>query len=132
MVKFSKQNGISIRGHNVIWDDPNMQPGWLKSLSTEEIGKAAEKRINSVVPRYRGQLIAWDAVNENLHFRFFDDKLGENASAAFFSTAQQLEPGTIMFMNESIPLNIVTKRKQVQSTTRRNLKRSYRIPEMLT
>jgi GH35 family endo-1,4-beta-xylanase len=75
MVKFSKQNGISIRGHNVIWDDPNMQPCWLKSLSTEEIGKAAEKRINSVVPRYRGQLIAWDEVNENLHFRFFEDKL---------------------------------------------------------
>ncbi|KAJ7967580.1 Endo-1,4-beta-xylanase [Quillaja saponaria] len=100
MVKFAKQNGISIRGHNIFWDNPKYQPDWVKTLSPEEIRKAAERRINSVVTRYRGELIAWDVVNENLHFRFFEDKLGENASAAFYNTAYQLDPGTTMFMNE--------------------------------
>ncbi|ONH91947.1 hypothetical protein PRUPE_8G145700 [Prunus persica] len=42
--------------------------------------------------KQQGQLIAWDVVNENLHFRFFEDNLGENACAAFYSTAQQLDP----------------------------------------
>ncbi|XP_050366881.1 endo-1,4-beta-xylanase 5-like [Argentina anserina] len=100
MLKFAKQNGISVRGHNIIWDDPNMQPLWLKSLSSEDIGNAAQRRINSVVARYKGQLIAWDAVNENLHFRFFEDKFGENASASFYSAARQIDPDTTMFMNE--------------------------------
>ncbi|XP_068323154.1 endo-1,4-beta-xylanase 5-like [Pyrus communis] len=100
MVKFAQQNGISIRGHNVFWDNANAQPNWVKSLSPEELRKAAEKRINSVVSRYRGKLIAWDVVNENLHFRFFEDKLGKNASAEFYFTAQQLDPSTVMFMNE--------------------------------
>ena len=100
MVKFAKQNGISIRGHNIFWDDPKYQPDWVKSLSPQDLRKAAEKRINSVVSRYSGQLIAWDVVNENVHFRFFEDKLGENASAEFYSTAYQLDPNAIMFMNE--------------------------------
>lgn len=100
MVKFAKQNGISIRGHNILWDNPKYQPDWVKSLSSEDLRKAAEKRINSVVSRYRGQLIAWDVVNENLHFSFFEDMLGENASAKIFSMAYQLDPTTVMFMNE--------------------------------
>ncbi|KAJ0009966.1 hypothetical protein Pint_33673 [Pistacia integerrima] len=100
MVKFAKQNGISIRGHNILWDDPKYQPDWVKTLSPKELRKAAAKRINSVVTRYAGQLIAWDVVNENLHFRFFEDKLGENASAEFYKKAYQLDPKTTMFMNE--------------------------------
>lgn len=100
MVKFSKKNGIAIRGHNVFWDDPKYQPDWVKSLSPGKLRKAADRRLNSVVPRYRGQLIAWDVVNENLHFSFFEDKLGKNASAVFFHKASKLDPGTTMFMNE--------------------------------
>jgi GH35 family endo-1,4-beta-xylanase len=100
MLKFAKRHGISVRGHNIFWDDPKYQPDWVKSLSPEHLRKAAAKRINSVVSRYRGQLIAWDVVNENLHFSFFEDKLGENASSEFFSTAQKLDPNAIMFMNE--------------------------------
>ncbi|KAL4615232.1 hypothetical protein ACB092_07G108800 [Castanea dentata] len=80
MVKFSKQNGISIRGHNILWDNLIYQPNWVKSLSSDDLRKAVEKRINSVISRYRGQLIAWDVVNENLHFRFFEDKLANPAN----------------------------------------------------
>ncbi|XP_042979311.1 endo-1,4-beta-xylanase 5-like isoform X1 [Carya illinoinensis] len=101
MVKFAKRNGISIRGHNIFWDDPKYQPEWVNSISPEDLRKAAQKRLKSVVSRYRGQLIAWDVVNENLHFSFFEDKLGDqNASAEYFSEAYQLDPTPIMFMNE--------------------------------
>lgn len=100
MVEFAKQNGVSIRGHNVFWDDPKYQPSWVKSLSPDQLRAAAAKRINSVVSRYRGQLIAWDVMNENLHFSFYEDQLGANASAEYYSTAQQLDPDTVMFLNE--------------------------------
>ncbi|KAK2974753.1 hypothetical protein RJ640_010013 [Escallonia rubra] len=62
--------------------------------------KAAAQRINSVVSRYKGELIAWDVVNENLHFSFFEDKLGKNASEIFYSSAYHLDPRMTMFMNE--------------------------------
>ncbi|KAF3435563.1 hypothetical protein FNV43_RR22652 [Rhamnella rubrinervis] len=100
MVEFAKQNGISIRGHNVFWDNPKYQPSWVKSLSPNQLRAAAAKRINSVVSRYRGQLIAWDVMNENLHFSFYEDQLGANASAEYYSKAGQLDPNTVMFLNE--------------------------------
>ncbi|KAJ8763521.1 hypothetical protein K2173_002404 [Erythroxylum novogranatense] len=100
MLKFCKEKGIFIRGHNVFWDDPKYQPKWVVNLSSDELRTAAAKRINSVVPRYKGQLIAWDVVNENLHFSFFEDKLGRNASFEFYVRAYQLDPSTVMFMNE--------------------------------
>ncbi|KAK3015074.1 hypothetical protein RJ639_007461, partial [Escallonia herrerae] len=53
-----------------------------------------------MVSRYKGELIAWDVVNENLHFSFFEDKLGKNVSEIFFSMAYHLDPRTTMFMNE--------------------------------
>ncbi|WCJ17978.1 Endo-1 4-beta-xylanase 4 [Euphorbia peplus] len=100
MLNFAQQNNIAIRGHNIFWDDPQHQPEWVGDLSPDELREAASKRIDSVVSRYSGKLIAWDVMNENLHFRFYEDKLGENASSMYFSRAYELDPTTRMFMNE--------------------------------
>lgn len=100
MVKFSKQHNISIRGHNIFWEDPKYQPKWVPQLSTKELKAAADRRIKSVVTRYAGDIIHWDCMNENLHFKFYEDKLGENTSAMYFSVAHSLDPKPIIFINE--------------------------------
>ncbi|KAI4295770.1 hypothetical protein L6164_035780 [Bauhinia variegata] len=100
MLKFAEENGISVRGHNIFWDNPQHQPEWVKSLSTQELQKATARRINSVVSRYKGELIAWDVVNENLHFSFYEDKLSQNASAEYYAATYQLDPKPILFLNE--------------------------------
>ncbi|MED6134116.1 hypothetical protein PIB30_034431 [Stylosanthes scabra] len=126
MMNFTKENGISVRGHNIFWDNEKMQPKWVKSLSPDELRQAAEKRINSVVSRYEGELIAWDVVNENLHFNFFEDNLGENTSAEYFSKTYQLDPKPLLFMNEyntieysgdraASPANYIAKMAQIRS-----------------
>uniref|UniRef100_A0A803NLF1 GH10 domain-containing protein n=1 Tax=Cannabis sativa TaxID=3483 RepID=A0A803NLF1_CANSA len=96
MVEFSQKHGISIRGHKIFWDDPIYQPYWVHSLSPDELGKAAAKRINSVVSKYRRKVIGWDVMNENMHFNFFEDKLGKTASADYYKITQQLDPQTTM------------------------------------
>ncbi|XP_077215590.1 endo-1,4-beta-xylanase 5-like [Tasmannia lanceolata] len=100
MLAFAQENGISVRGHNIFWNNPKYQPRWVKSLSPDQLRAAAEKRITSIVSRYAGKIIGWDVVNENLHFSFHESMLGANASADFFRRAHQLVPGTTMFMNE--------------------------------
>ncbi|KAK7269930.1 hypothetical protein RIF29_22743 [Crotalaria pallida] len=100
MLEFTKHNGIHVRGHNIFWDNQKHQPDWVKTLSPEALKEAAAKRIESVVSRYRGKVIAWDVMNENLHFKFYEDKLGANASAEYYATAFHLDPNTTMFMNE--------------------------------
>ncbi|GMI74607.1 hypothetical protein like AT4G33820 [Hibiscus trionum] len=100
MMKFAKRNGISVRGHTIFWDNQRMQPKWINDLGPTELKKAVTRRLNSVVSRYAGQLTGWDVMNENLHFHFFEDKLGENASYVLYSMAYHLDPSTTLFMNE--------------------------------
>ncbi|XP_031256147.1 endo-1,4-beta-xylanase 5-like, partial [Pistacia vera] len=126
MLQFMKQNHIAVRGHNVFWDDPKYQPGWINSLSPSALALATENRAKSVVSRYKGQLIAWDVVNENLHFSFFENKMGANASETFYKYANQYDPPTLMFMNEfntieeisdqkSSPANYLKRLRKIQS-----------------
>ncbi|KAK1372805.1 Endo-1,4-beta-xylanase A-like protein [Heracleum sosnowskyi] len=126
MVNFAQTHGISIRGHNVFWEDPRYQPYWVYGLNPNQLAAATDKRINSVMSRYRGKLISWDVVNENLHFRFFEDKLGNiEFPGIHFAKACQLDGGATLFMNEyntvedgrdpaSLPQNYINKLRQIQ------------------
>ncbi|XP_062209158.1 endo-1,4-beta-xylanase 5-like [Phragmites australis] len=101
MLAFAKSNGIAVRGHNVFWDQPSQQPGWVQSLPYPQLLAAASRRIRSVVSRYAGQVIGWDVVNENLHFNFYEGRFGWDASTAFYAAARLLDAGSaLMFMNE--------------------------------
>ncbi|TVU48020.1 hypothetical protein EJB05_07641 [Eragrostis curvula] len=100
MMRFAKSHGIAVRGHNIFWDDPSTQMGWVKALSGDQLQRATAKRMKSVMSRYAGQVIAWDVVNENLHFSFFENKFGWEASAAFYRKAHQMDTGAHMSMND--------------------------------
>ncbi|MED6172722.1 hypothetical protein PIB30_052634 [Stylosanthes scabra] len=100
MLAFAKQHNIAVRGHNIFWDDPNFQPGWVPSLSPQQLSSAVQKRLQSVVSRYRGQVIHWDVVNENMHFSFFENKLGQDFSAKIYSEVHRIDEHTPLFLNE--------------------------------
>lgn len=100
LLQFAKQHNIAVRGHTVLWEDPRYIQNWVASLSPGDLAKAVDKRINSIMSRYKGQLIAWDVVNENLHSTFFESKLGQDASARFYNLAQSIDTATTLFLNE--------------------------------
>ncbi|XP_059648018.1 endo-1,4-beta-xylanase 4-like isoform X2 [Cornus florida] len=126
MLAFAKQHRISVRGHNIFWDNPKYNMDWVRSMSPKELLSAAMTRMGSIMSRYSGEVIAWDVMNENLHFSFFEDKIGPNASAMFYKIAQALDYETPMFMNEyntleyvedmnSIPAKYVEKLRKIKS-----------------
>ncbi|KAF8098379.1 hypothetical protein N665_0268s0048 [Sinapis alba] len=100
MLRFFKQHGVAVRGHNIVWDDPKYQPSWVTSLSGNDLYNAVKRRVSSVVSRYKGQLVSWDVVNENLHSSFFESKMGPQASYNIYALAHSIDPRTTMFMNE--------------------------------
>ena len=56
MLQFSQKNNVKVRGHNVVWNDPKYLPAWAISLSPNDLRLAVDRRINSVVKRYAGQV----------------------------------------------------------------------------
>ncbi|XP_042432155.1 endo-1,4-beta-xylanase 5-like [Zingiber officinale] len=113
MLKFVRSNKIMARGHNIFWENPTCAPEWVQNLTGGDLRAAVKSRIRSLLSRYRGQFIHWDVNNEMLHFDFYEQRLGENASTEFFRTAQQADPLATLFMNE---FNVVETCSDEQST----------------
>jgi GH35 family endo-1,4-beta-xylanase len=126
MLALAEKYNISVRGHNVFWDDQSKQMDWVSKLSVPQLKKAMAKRLKNVVSRYAGKLIHWDVLNENLHYSFFEDKLGKDASAEVFKEVAKLDDKPILFMKEyntieepndaaPLPTKYLAKLKQIQS-----------------
>ncbi|XP_020178859.1 endo-1,4-beta-xylanase 4-like [Aegilops tauschii subsp. strangulata] len=100
MLKMAQKYGVKVRGHNVFWDDQNSQIKWVRPMGVDQLKAAVQKRLKSVVSRYAGKVIHWDVLNENLHFNFFETKLGPNASPMIYQQVGQIDHNAILFMNE--------------------------------
>ncbi|XP_057782892.1 endo-1,4-beta-xylanase 5-like [Salvia miltiorrhiza] len=98
MLEFAKKHNIRLRGHNIVWDDPEYLPEWVKTLPDDQKREAALKRANSVVTRYKGQFFHWDVINENMHYNNISSVT--NHGADVFNLLHHLDPLPIPFLNE--------------------------------
>ncbi|EMS68876.1 Endo-1,4-beta-xylanase Z [Triticum urartu] len=100
MLAFVRSHRVMVRGHNIFWENQDATPRWVKGLSPEDLRSAVNTRIQSLMTRYRGEFAHWDVNNEMLHFNFYEQRLGANATMEFFSVAQDADPLATLFMNE--------------------------------
>ncbi|WIM94067.1 endo-1,4-beta-xylanase [Actinoplanes oblitus] len=62
IVARAKANGQRVRGHALAWH--SQQPSWAQNLSGTALRNAMVNHITNVATHYKGQLYAWDVVNE--------------------------------------------------------------------
>ncbi|KAG9442637.1 hypothetical protein H6P81_018491 [Aristolochia fimbriata] len=113
MLSFVRANQILARGHNIFWEDPRYTPPWVVNLTGPALSAAVESRIRSLMSRYGGDFVHWDVSNEMLHWDFYEQRLGPNATLGFFRTAQAADPRATLFMND---FNVVETCEDANST----------------
>ncbi|KAK6916706.1 Glycoside hydrolase family 10 domain [Dillenia turbinata] len=113
MMNFVRANQIIARGHNIFWEDPKYNPAWVRNLTGSELKSAVNSRIQSLMSQYKDEFIHWDVSNELLHFDFYEQRLGHNATLDFFKTAHESDPLATLFLNE---YNVVETCDDVNST----------------
>nr|XP_043626758.1 endo-1,4-beta-xylanase 5-like [Erigeron canadensis] len=113
LLDFVRANQIVARGHNIFWEDPKYIPSWVLNLTSSELELAVKRRITSLMTKYKDEFVHWDVSNEFLHFNFYEEKLGENATYEFFKAAHEADPLATLFMND---FNVVESCKDVKST----------------
>ena len=66
IVSFAGAHGMKVRGHNLVWGIHN--PKWLAggTFTPQQLNAMLHEHIAKVVGHYRGQVFAWDVVNEAL------------------------------------------------------------------
>ncbi|MGA3189733.1 MAG: endo-1,4-beta-xylanase [Bryobacteraceae bacterium] len=66
LVAFAEAHQMHIRGHNLCWDVYN--PAWVNTLAATAtpatMSAVLQDHINTVMTHYKGQVFAWDVVNE--------------------------------------------------------------------
>ncbi|NJC12775.1 endo-1,4-beta-xylanase [Micromonospora profundi] len=105
LVSHAQANGMSVRGHALLWHQ--QQPGWAQGLSGSALRNAAINHVTQVATYYRGKIYAWDVVNE----AFADggsggrrdsnlQRTGNDWIEAAFRAARAADPGAKLCYND--------------------------------
>lgn len=104
-----KDNGFRQRGHNLVW------PAWkfnspLTKLVAEQgdderFDAYIKAQFHERIAYTKGDLIAWDVVNELMHEKEFFKHLPEDSVVDWFKLAKELDPSAQLFINEYGMLN---------------------------
>jgi endo-1,4-beta-xylanase len=104
VVSWAQQHDLEVRGHTLVWH--NQLPGWVGSLPAAEVRAAMENHVTQVATHYRGQVTAWDVVNEPFNedgtFRAspFYNAMGSAYIAHALRAARAADPDAKLYIND--------------------------------
>jgi GH35 family endo-1,4-beta-xylanase len=105
VVAAAKAAHQAVKGHALVWHQ--QLPPWVTdSLSAKDLKRAIDRNIEAVVGHYRGDVRAWDVVNEaiaddgTLRDSVFSRKLGSKFIADAFVRAHAADSKAKLFYND--------------------------------
>jgi endo-1,4-beta-xylanase len=104
IVSFATAHSMRIRGHNLVWH--SQLPSWVSSLPSNQVQAAMESHITTEVTHYKGQVYAWDVVNEpfnddgTLRADVFYNAMGSGYIADALRTAHAADPNAKLYLND--------------------------------
>ena len=104
VVSFAKAHGMRVRGHNLVWQ--NQLPSWVSNLPLNQVQQAMESHITTEASHYKGEVYAWDVVNEpfNGDGSFVSDvfyrAMGSGYIADALRTAHAADPSAQLYLND--------------------------------
>jgi endo-1,4-beta-xylanase len=130
IIAFARAHGMKLRGHTLVWH--KQTPNWLfresdgSTVSKEKLLQRLKDHIFSVAGRYRGQIYAWDVLNEAIsddprtfYTRTpFMEICGEEFIEKIFRWAHEADPEALLFYNDYRETDPVKRKKIIEMVTR--------------
>ncbi len=110
LVRHARRHGQQVRGHTLVWH--NQLPAWLTSgvadgtIGATELREILRDHVTTQVRRYKGQIRAWDVVNEaldedgTLRRTLWLTHLGPGYIADAFRWAHRADPSAKLYLND--------------------------------
>ncbi len=125
-----RTNGLTVRGHNLVWPSWRFTPKSLRALETRtnELRQAVLGHVREEAAALRGRGLAeWDVINEPYSNHDLMDILGRDAMVSWFKAAHEADPDVRLYLNDYASLvagGAVTAHKEAFEETARWLKAS--------
>ena len=100
LIDFCAKNGLTPKGHTLVWDHPvHAVPDWLPT-DTTEVKRLITKRIREIAERYGNTIQTWDVVNEVLQSHNQIPLPRQYALFAFKEAERSFPKTARLFINE--------------------------------
>lgn len=100
MLKWTDENNIPLRGHNIFWGIEQFVQPWVKELSNEELQLTMKNRAETLTARYRGRFAEYDLNNEMIHGNYYEDKLGPDITKKMAEWCKNGDPDIKLYLND--------------------------------
>ncbi len=75
VIDWCKINGITTKGHPLVWATQSGMPGWLKEYNEKETEELLKTRVLNITSGFRDKIELWDVVNEPINVRTWKNKI---------------------------------------------------------
>jgi endo-1,4-beta-xylanase len=112
LVAWAEQNGMKVRGHNLLWLRPDRNSDWLNKYDFgprpgTEAERLLREHVTTVCGHYGNRLFTWDVVNEaidpatgQMRDMVFSRHLGDDCMDIVFDAARKAAPQARLVYND--------------------------------
>ena len=112
LVDWAEQNGMKVRGHNLLWLRPDRNSDWLNNYDFgarpgAEAERLLREHVTTVCKRYGNRIFTWDVVNEAIdpvtgamRDMVFSRHLGDDCMDIVFDAARKAAPQAVLVYND--------------------------------
>lgn len=100
ILKFTDENNIPLRGHNLFWGIPRFVQPWVKEMNDDELRKILQNRAETVTRRYKGRFAEYDLNNEMIHGNYYEERLGPEITKLMAQWAHNGDPDAKLYLND--------------------------------
>jgi endo-1,4-beta-xylanase len=100
ILKWTEENDIPLRAHNLFWGIPQFVQPWVKELNDDELKKTIQSRAETITARYKGRFAEYDLNNEMIHGNYYEERLGTGITRLMAEWAHNGDPDAKLFLND--------------------------------
>jgi endo-1,4-beta-xylanase len=100
ILKWTEENKIPLRGHNIYWGISQFVQPWVKELNDAELLATLQRRGETLTSHYKGRFAEYDLNNEMVHGNYYEERLGASITKLMTEWAHKGDPDAKLFLND--------------------------------